>query len=94
MKKRKKIGRYGRCSKNKKEGVSLYDAPIGCLCRIVSLPEESDLLEQLGIFPDQKIKKCRGYGRGGPVLLKVNRNDVAVGYQCAKEIMLEELPHV
>ena len=46
-------------------------------------------LQSLGLFPGQKIKKVSSVFNKGPVVIEVNRSQVALGFGRANRIYIE-----
>lgn len=68
---------------------SLYSAKDDLQYKITEMPE-IPLLHTLGVFTGGIVKKMNTYALGGPVLLLIDRREVAVGKEFALKIMVEE----
>lgn len=49
-------------------------------------------LTAMGIGPGQKLRKVSRVGMGGPVIVEVDRSQVAIGRGMAKKIVVKALP--
>lgn len=48
------------------------------------------LLSSLGIYEGSVVEKCNTYKHGGPVLLMIEKREVAVGRDIAMQIEVED----
>ncbi|MFI3114747.1 MAG: FeoA family protein [Clostridia bacterium] len=57
---------------------------------IVTKALELPLLSSLGVYEGSVVEKCTTYKHGGPVLLLIEKREVAVGRDIAVQIEVEE----
>jgi ferrous iron transport protein A len=72
--------------------MSLYDLTVGTEARIVELRGGHGFqsrLRALGLSEGQVVRKLSKVGWGGPVIVIVNRAQVALGRGMARRIMVE-----
>lgn len=66
---------------------SIYYAPDNLQYIITNVPELG-ILKSLGIVKDACISKLMTHGLGGPVLIKVESSEIAIGKDIAEKIMV------
>lgn len=72
---------------SQKSFTSLYDAEDGKQYVVTSVPSVG-ILKSLGIMENTIIHKKMTYRLGGPVLLKVDSSEIAVGKEFAEKIIV------
>ncbi|HHY90598.1 MAG TPA: ferrous iron transport protein A [Clostridiales bacterium] len=66
---------------------SIYDAPDNFCYTITNAPELG-ILKSLGIVKDASVHKIMTHRLGGPVLLKVESSNIAIGKDIAEKIFI------
>jgi hypothetical protein len=72
---------------SKKFDQNIYNAQDNLQYIITNAPKLG-ILKSLGIVKDACIYKMKTYRLGGPVLLKVESSEIAIGKDIAKKIMV------
>lgn len=69
------------------ETQSIYYAPDNLQYVVASTPELG-ILKSLGIIENACIEKIMTHGLGGPVLIKVESSEIAIGKDIAEKILV------
>ena len=75
--------------------IILLDAKPGDRIRILGLGNKDltrQKLQQYGLFPGDSGEVLRIAPFDGPILLKINGREIALGKSLAAEILIEEMP--
>lgn len=70
-----------------KKSNSIYTAPDNLEYIIINAPELG-ILKSLGIVKDACISKLMTHRLGGPVLIKIESSEIAIGKDIAEKIMV------
>lgn len=76
--------------------MTLVDLPVGAEAEIVELRGGRGFrsrLHSLGVVEGQKVRKLSRVGWGGPVIVVINRAQVAIGRGMARHILVRSIDH-
>ncbi|HOA79570.1 MAG TPA: FeoA family protein [Defluviitaleaceae bacterium] len=83
----KKDYKYKEDNNSSKRNESIYYAPDNMKYVITNAPKLG-ILKSLGIIKNACVYKVMTHGLGGPVLLKVESSDIAIGKDIAEKILV------
>jgi ferrous iron transport protein A len=76
--------------------MTLIDLPVGKAAEIVELHGGRGFrfrLRSLGLAEGQMVRKLSRVGWGGPVIVEINRAQVAIGRGMARHILVRSIDH-
>ena len=69
---------------------NLYEAACNANYELISVPD-INLLKSMGIHAKLQVHKKYRYAFGGPVILKIDHGQIAVGKEVASQIQVREV---